>query len=139
MAEPLIPSTYCTQSSAAKVAFFVANGIMQHEEIDGSPCDFGGREGGENLAIHNKSDTLDQVVDGWMASPHHKEVIMTKAFKYAGYASAIYPANIERIAMGPGIYNPDTGEYSEEITYYDIPEADRGSLKVYCLRMTVTE
>jgi len=139
MAAPLISGIYCKQSSKAKLDYLLENGLFQHEELDGNLPDFGGRIGGENLALHHKSDTLDQVVDGWMASPHHRAVIMDPDFKYAGYASGLLPASFETITMGPGVYLPDSGTYSTEPMELPIPEADRGQMKLYCLHMTATD
>ena len=139
MADPLISGIYCQQSSKAKLDYLLENGLMQHEELDGNLPDFGGRMGGENLALHNKSDTLDQVVDGWMASPHHRAVIMDPDLKYAGYASGILPARFDKITIGPGLYIPETATYTTEPTEVPIPEADRGQMKLYCLQMTATD
>jgi len=135
----LIGNSYCRSSAAVKIEFFLRLGVIQHENEDGSPCDYGGRSGGENLALYPKGTTLDEVVDAWMQSPHHREVIMTKDFLYAGYASGIYPESTTKLIMGPGQFNPDTGAYTTEPYEYTIPEALRGKLVCYCLRMTATE
>lgn len=131
-ATDLIESMWCKQTAQALVDSWIENAELMHGDVS----EFGERVGGENIAILSTDKTIAEVVNGWMESPHHRDLIMNLDLKYAGYASGIYPESVTQITLGPGQYDPITGGYTTENTIMEIPEAYRGKMRAYCLRMT---
>lgn len=123
---PHTPDYNLMKAAQDKVNFFVENGVCQHEEPNGEqPSQF------ENIAIGFTSSTDQEMCDAWMSSPHHKATLLHPDTTIVGVASAVYPPELEVITRGPAFYDPDTGGYTQEKTYIEIPEEYRGTIKCY--------
>lgn len=86
---------------------------------------------GENLVLqYPHGDYLEKAIEGWAASPGHKAILQYKTDEGMGMGIATYPESCDKITMGEGAYNADTGEYSTSDTVINIPKEYRGRMKI---------
>jgi uncharacterized protein YkwD len=97
-APPLALSAQLEHAAMSHSRDMAAHGVMDHQGSDGStPADRVARAGykwrviGENLA--SGVTTADEVVRGWLDSPHHCENIMGPRFTQMGVAYVFNPAS----------------------------------------------
>jgi hypothetical protein len=115
----------------AKAAYFVANAICSH---DTPPVQDGVEE---CISVCRQTDDLGYVITGWMASPHHAEIIMDPRVDVLGWATRDYPSGLMSITYGAGMFNALTGEYSttEETINFETPQ----SLRCWVLQLKARE
>jgi len=131
--ELLTEDPWCMSASIEKINFFVANGVAQHENPDGSPLTYVGME---VICVALDTVPLGDIVAGWMASPLHAEAIMEPSYKVMGWATGTYPPNFTQITFGPGMYNAISETYTTEIIVQYIPIENRGHVKCFVVKMT---
>lgn len=121
-----------------------ANGRAQHEDANGNKVysrglEFGYRYDsmGENIAYIDTSvfvstnDQYDEIFRIWKESPEHNLNLVSRDLNTMGIASAMYPESVHSITLGPGVYNPETGEYSTGESSIELAPSQYGKFKIF--------
>ena len=97
-AEPLEYCAKLTRAARVHTSDLVRRGLLDHDSGDGTPFDqrvrgfVPARMVGETLAaVRGATDAADMVVRLWMASPPHRAVMLTGAFRRMGVAREAGP------------------------------------------------
>ena len=90
---------------------------------------------GENLALIETMKSVQAEIDEclriWKESPGHNLNLVNRDLMIMGYASAYYPEACHTIILGPGVYNPETHEYTTEPTERVLDPGQYGRMKLY--------
>lgn len=125
-------ATWCTST-----------GRVQHEGADGrlstARClDYGFRYlcVGENLAFINTLDfptresQLDEALRLWKESPGHNYNLIAQDSTTMGFYASMYPESVHELIIGPGLFNPQTHQYTVTPETITLPPEEYGKLMI---------
>ena len=133
-------SAVCRAIAQEHLTWLLANGRVQHEDVNGDTVGVralahGVLSAGENLFTMwpslGTTEDIEYVCDdvtGWPSSPGHYANIIGREYSQFGWISGTYSAAFTEIIAGPGQYV--NGSYTTSETVIQVPPEYRGRIKL---------